>query len=274
MLFAYFKEPANMGVFFAISDDGYRWQPLNGGKPWIGIEHSGELMRDPFLTRGPDHEFHMVWTWGWRGQSIGYAHSADLIHWSEQREIPRMAGTPGTRNTWAPEIYWDARRSQWLIIRSSTVDGSQDGNRIYSAFTADFETFSEPTVFFDPGYMVIDATILQSRDRYYLVFKDERPEPLRKCIKIADGPTLEGPWQNISEALTEAWSEGPSVAQMGSDYIIYYDHYRDPKRYEAVRSSDLKHWAAIKEQVQFPQGSKHGSFLRISAEDRDRLNAR
>jgi hypothetical protein len=60
MLFVYFKEPANMGIFFATSSDGYHWQPLNGGKPWLPIEHSGELMRDPFLTRGPDHEYHLV----------------------------------------------------------------------------------------------------------------------------------------------------------------------------------------------------------------------
>ena len=52
LLFVYFKEPANMGVFFAISNDGYRFRPLNGGKPWFGIEHAGALIRDPFLTRG------------------------------------------------------------------------------------------------------------------------------------------------------------------------------------------------------------------------------
>ncbi len=103
-------------------------------------------MRDPFLTRGPDREFHMVWTWGWHTQSIGYAHSPDLVHWSEQREIPLMAAT---KNTWAPEIYWDKSRSQWLIIWSSAIGGRQSGNRIYNAMTPDFRTFSKPELFFD-----------------------------------------------------------------------------------------------------------------------------
>ena len=271
MLFVYFKEPANMGVFFATSNDGYHWQPLNGGKPWAPIEHEGELMRDPFITRGPDREFHMVWTWGWRGTSLGYAHSPDLIHWSEQREIPLMAGTPGTSNTWAPEIYWDPAKSKWLVIWSSTVAGRHEGNRIYSSMTADFRTFSTPEIFFDPGYMVIDATILQTRGKYYLVFKDERLEPLRKWIKIAEGATLEGPWQNISEALTESWSEGPSAVQVGNDYIIYYDHYRDPKRYEAVRSSDLKQWTTVTGEMQLPEACKHGSFLKITEEEKRRI---
>ena len=83
-LFIYFREPANMGIFYATSDDGYGWKELHGGKPWIAICQPGELMRDPFLTRGPDHQFHVVWTWGWRHQSIGYAHSADLVHWSAE----------------------------------------------------------------------------------------------------------------------------------------------------------------------------------------------
>ncbi len=54
---------------------------------------------------------------------------------------------------------------------------------------------------------MIDATILHTRGRYCLVFKDERAEPLHKWIKIAAGPTVEGPWGDVSEAFTESWSE-------------------------------------------------------------------
>ncbi len=273
MLFAYFKEPANMGVFFATSNDGYHWTPANRSKPWFPIEHAGELMRDPFLTRGPDHEFHLVWTWGWRGQSIGYAHSPDLIHWSEQREIPLMAGTPGSANTWAPEIYWDAAKAKWLVVWSSVVAGRHEGNRIYSSLTADFKTFTQPAIFFDPGFVVIDATILQTRGKFYLVFKDERPEPLHKFIQIAEGPSLEGPWKIVTGALTESWSEGPSAIQVGDEYLIYYDHYRDPKRYEAIHSADLLHWSPVTEKMQLPENSKHGSFLKISEEEKRRIDS-
>lgn len=273
LLFVYFREPANMGVFFATSSDGYRWAPANGGKPWVPIQFAGELMRDPFITRGPDHQFHMVWTWAWRGTSIGYAHSPDLVHWSDQQEIPIMSGTPGTGNTWAPEIYWDASKSQWLLIWSSTVAGRHEGNRIYSAMTADFQNFSKPEIFFDPGYTVIDATILEARGKYYLVFKDERIDPLHKWIRLAEGSTLEGPWHNISDALTESWSEGPSAVQRDGQYIVYYDHYRDPKRYEAVRSPDLKQWTPVTDSMQLPEGCKHGSFLNITAEEKQRIES-
>jgi hypothetical protein len=270
MLFVYFKEPANMGIFFATSSDGYHWTPLNQGRPWLPIGHPGELMRDPFLTRGPDGEFHMVWTWAWRGASIGYAHSKDLVHWSEQREIPLTASI-GAGNTWAPEIYWDAKKSKWLLIWSSTVAGRQDGNRIYGSFTSDFQSFTLPEIFFDPGFMVIDATILESRGKYYLVFKDERPEPLHKYIQIAEGPSLEGPWKILTGPITESWSEGPSAVALDGQYVIYYDHYRDPRRYEAIRSGDLIHWTSITDQISFPAGCKHGSFLKITPEEKARI---
>ena len=270
MLFVYFKEPANMGIFFAASNDGLHWQPLNAGKPWLPIEHAGELMRDPFLTRGPDQEFHLVWTWAWRGASLGYAHSPDLVHWSEQQEIPIMTNVPGAENTWAPEMYWDAAKSQWMIIWSSRVP-PYAGNRIYRAWTSDFKNFTRPELFWDPGYPVIDATILQTRGRYYMVFKDETVEPVHRWLKIAEADRLEGPYRNPSEPFTESWSEGPSAVEVGNQYIVYYDHYRDPKRYEAVRSADLKHWTAINDEIQFPEASKHGSFLKITGAERDRL---
>jgi len=276
-LFAYFKDPGSSGVYFALSRDGYHYTALNDGNPVLPAAQKGELMRDPFLTRGPDKQFHMVWTWEWRDTRIGYAHSADMVHWSEQLEVPLMKNIAGTRNTWAPEIYWDAPKASWEIIWSSTIGGTSSDkvldNRIYSSLTKDFKAFSKPQVFFDPGYNVIDATILETRGKYYLVYKDERPEPLKKFMKIAESATVEGPWKNISEEFTESWSEGPSAIQIGDEYVIFYDHYRDPKGYRAVTSKDLAHWTPIPDKISVPAGSKHGSFLKITEEEAQRLQS-
>ncbi len=271
-LFVYFREPANMGAFYAVSDDGYKWKELNGGKPWIGIQRANELMRDPFVTRGPDGEFQMVWTWAWRGQTLGCAHSKDLVHWSEQREIPIMRGT-GAKNTWAPEIYWDESKKHWLVIWSSVIEERHYGNRLYYATTEDFQTFSEPKVYFDMGYMAIDGTILRDGEKYYLVFKDERAAPLRKSLKIAEGPSLMGPWGQVSRPFTPSWSEGPSALKIGDSVIVYYDHYRPPLRYEAMRSRDMRTWEDVTGEMSFPEHCKHGSFLRITEEERRRIEA-
>ena len=272
-LFAYFKEPANQGIYLALSRDGYHFTPLNNGQPWIKPEQPGEIMRDVFLTRGPDHKFHMVWTWGWHGNSLGYAESDDLIHWSAQREVPIMQDYTDTRNVWAPEIYWDAKQQKWLVIWSSSMNSSDAGNRIYASFTRDFTTFSRPQIFFDPGYVVIDATIFHWKKTYYLVFKDQTPDPLRYQVRFATGPTLEGPWNEIHPPLTESWSEGPSVVHVGDKFIVYYDHYRAPARYEAVQSTDWKHWESINDRISLPGHCKHGSFMEITPEEATRLEA-
>ena len=276
-LFAYFMEPAKSGVYYALSTDGLHWSPVNEGKPVIPPQGPNELIRDIFITRGPDHLFHAVWTWGWREKVIGYAQSPDLVHWSDQRQIPLMAALPDTIHTWAPEIYWDREKSEWLIIWSSVGKG-ETRNRIYSSRTRDFVTFSKPAVFFDPGYDVIDATMLNANHRWYLIFKDQTKTPLTYKLRLAAGPSLEGPWTGITDTFTESWSEGPSALKIGREYFIYYDHYRpapghETKRYEAVRSSDLKNWTPINDEISFPEHCKHGSFLKLTAAEAARLKA-
>jgi hypothetical protein len=282
-LFIYFKEPGNQGIYFALSRDGYHYTPLNDGQPWVAPAQAGdapaqkeELMRDVFLTRGPDGLFHMVWTWNWRGNSLGYASSPDLLTWSAQKQVPIMADFPGTNNVWAPETYWDAAKKQWLLIWSSSMKDSQGGNRIWFSLTPDFQAFSKSAIFFDPGYVTIDATIFHGATGLYrLIFKQQTYDPLTFQERVATGPTLEGPWSNISGPINESWSEGPSAIQVGKQYIVFYDHYRAPHaRYEAVATTDWKHWQDITAQTSLPPYSKHGSFLHITDEEAARLLAR
>ncbi len=275
-LFIYFKEPGNQGIYFALSHDGYHYTPLNDGQPWVATTQAGELMRDVFLTRGPGGMFHMVWTWNWRGNSLGYATSPDLFSWSTQKEIPIMADFPATNNVWAPETYWDAAKKKWLLIWSSSMKSSDEGNRIWFSMTPDFSTFSKPAIFFDPGYVTIDATIFHGKTGpYRLIFKQQTYDPLTFQERVATGPALEGPWSRISGPINESWSEGPSAIQVGNRYIVFYDHYRAPRaRYEAVATTDWKHWTDITAETSLPPYSKHGSFLHITDEEAARLLAR
>ena len=277
-LFIYFKEPGSQGIYFPLSRDGYHYTPLNDGQPWVAPVQSGELMRDVFLTRGPDGLFHMVWTWNWHGNSLGYATSPDLFSWSVQQQIPIMADFPETNNVWAPETYWDSAKNQWLLIWSTSMKDLQTGNRIWFSLTSRFpKTFSKPAIFFDPGYVTIDATIFQRRTGpYRLIFKQQTYDPLTFSRARSDGPPH---WRirgaRISGPINESWSEGPSAIQIGNRYIVFYDHYRAPRaRYEAVATTDWKHWQDITAQTSLPPFSKHGSFLHITDEEAARLLAR
>ncbi len=274
-VFAYFKEPGTQGIYLALSRDGYTFTPLNGGQPWLKPEQAGEIMRDVYVTRDPAGGFRAVWTWGWKGSSLGTAHSADLMTWTAQTEVPIMRELSATRNVWAPETYWDEAAKEWLVIWSSSFEGDALGNRIWASRTKDFVSFSKPAKFYDPGFVVIDATLFRRERDWVLVLKDQSTDPLRYQVRWASGPGVEGPWGPLSGPITESWSEGPSVVRVGEKYIVYYDHYRAPRaRYEGVETSDWVHWSSVNDRMQFPESAKHGSFFHVSEEEAQRLLGR
>lgn len=289
VVFAYFKEPGSQGIYLALSRDGYHYTPLNDGQPWLVPAQSGELMRDIFITREPNgHGFRAVWTWSWHGDSIGTASSPNLMTWSEQRKVPIMASHADVQNTWAPEVYWDAEQQRWLMIWSSSfhphdpqsaADVAASGLRIWAARTTDFEHFTQPAVFFDRGFPVIDATMfhrtLNGHHDVVLVVKDQTTDPLRYDERWAAGPSVEGPWGPLSGPINEPWSEGPSVLQVGNESVVFYDHYRPPRpRFEAVQTRDWIHWSDADALIDLPAGSKHGAFFRVTPEEATRLLSR
>ena len=281
-LFAGFKGNGEDGVYYAISADGYHWTIANQDRPVFHQTQPNELMRDPFLQRSPDGTFHLVWTWSWRSPTvIGHSTSTDLLHWTPHQQLNVLANEPSALNAWAPALYYEPDHNRWLLFWSSTIPGrfpgddSGDNNlnhRIFSTTTTDFATLAPAKIFFDPGYSVIDATLIHTSNTYHLIFKDERKTPLKKVLQIASGPTIEGPWSNISPPISEHWSEGAAIIHVHDGYLAYYDHYRAPKRYGALFSTDLKTWVNADKRVSFPAKLRHGSFLRITQAEYDRIN--
>jgi hypothetical protein len=286
-LFAFFRSNGETGVYFAASTDARHWTPLNNDQPVLKPEHPGMLMRDPFLTRGPDKTWHMVWTTGWsRPQpgaplTIGHASSQDLLHWSPQQliEIPLA----NARNAWAPELVWDPARRHWIIFWASTIpgrfpdtEGTGDtgyNHRIYSCNTKDFKTFSEPASFFDPGFNSIDSTIVKAGKRWLMVFKDERKTPLQKKLRLAFAASPAGPWTGVTEPFSLDWVEGPSALKTRQGWLIFFDHYSKPNYYGAYLTRDWKRFEDVSKALTFPEHPRHGSFVRIDNQDLSRLKS-
>ena len=57
-------------------------------------------------------------------------------------------------------------------------------------------------------------------------------------------------------------SEGPSAIQVGEEFVVYFDAYKD-RRYEAMRSKDLKNWEDVTSKILFPKGTKHGTAVEV-----------
>ena len=230
----------------------------------------------PSIVQDEEGTFHMVWTSGWWDQGIGYASSKDLIHWSEQKDIPVMKDFEGTRNTWAPELFYDKKEKTFYIFWASTVPGAfpelptserEKGmnHRQYYVTTKDFVTFSETKLYFEPGFCVIDGSILQKDDTYYLFVKNENSAPAEKNIRVTkNSKPYDFPTEVSAPITGNYWAEGPAPLQVGDYVYVYFDKYTQGK-YGAVRSLDMETWEDVSDSVQFPKGIRHGTAFQVAA---------
>ena len=281
-LFSYFKGNGEDGLHLAHSTDGLTWTALRGDSSFLTPEVGTErLMRDPSIVRGPDGLFHMVWTSGWNEKGIGYASSPDLIHWSPQRFIPVMEHEPTTRNSWAPELFYDDRTGEYLIFWASTIPGRYPANdgqgasatspgynhRIYFVTTRDFQSFSPTKLLYEHGFSSIDATIYRDGDHYLMFVKDETgpPFPVQKNLRISTAPDPRGPWSAPSAPITgKEWAEGPTALRIDGRWYLYFDRYTE-HRYGLLVSGDLKQWSDWTDRLRVPMGIRHGTAFAVDA---------
>ena len=281
-LFCYFKGNGD-GLHYAYSEDGYQWRPMFNDsvvlKPTVSKD---KLFRDPCIIRGTDGRFHMVWTVSWADKGIGYAWSKDLVNWSEQRFIPVMLHEDSARNTWAPEITYDPRNKEYMVYWATTIPGrfpqkdtSAEGrrynHRMYYVTTKNFEKWSGPKVLYDPGYSVIDASIVQDGAQWVMFLKNETRQPAEKNLRVATAKKLTGPYSAAGPPITgKYWAEGPTAVKIGGQWVVYFDKYTE-KKYGAVTSPDLVHWKDNSDAVSFPKGARHGTVLKISRKEWERM---
>ncbi len=284
-VFSYFVGNGEDGLHLAISRDGLSWSAVNHGKsmlfPLVG---ESVLMRDPCITMGPDSTFHMVWTTSWSGNTIGYAHSKDLINWSKQVAIPVMAYEDSVVNCWAPEINYDPKNDNFIIYWSSTIkgkfpetanstkNGARTNHRIYYTTTRDFDTFSEIELLYEPGINVIDASIKKNSEGYLMFIKNETELPeAEKNISIVYADKITGPYSKLGKPITgDYWAEGPTAIRIHGKWHLYFDKYRKHS-YGLLTSLDLQHWTDESEKLQMPEGIRHGTVMEISRKTFDKL---
>lgn len=268
-LFTSFHEPADAGLRLLYSEDGYHWDSLPGVflKPEVGRQ---QVMRDPSMTLGPDGTFHLVWTSSWnQDPGFGYASSKDLVNWSEQKHIPVMAHDTSVVNVWAPELFYEDSTGEYYIVWASTIpfkfergiENEYGNHRLYYTKTKDFVDFTPAELFYDPGFSSIDAVIVKrGAGDYVLVFKDNTRPERNILASFASSPA--GPYGNPTHHFTEMYTEGPSVAHVGEDWLIYFDSYRN-KTYNAVLTKDFQTFTDVSDQISIPEGHKHGTILKV-----------
>ncbi|MFJ1969626.1 family 43 glycosylhydrolase [Streptomyces sp. NPDC087903] len=279
-------------------NDPLKWRELNDGKPVLTSTLGEKGLRDPFIIRSPEGDkFYQIatdlriygngdWDAAQRSgsKSIMIWESTDLVHWTNQRLVKVSPDSAG--NTWAPEAFYDAQRGEYVVFWASKLyaDDAHSGdtyNRMMYATTRDFYTFSEPKVWIDRGYSVIDSTMIRHDGTYYRLSKDERNNssstPNSKFIFQEKSDSILDPaWDPVAEgigkgAMTAA--EGPLVFKSNTEekWYAFLDEFGG-RGYIPFETTDLAtgNWTPVAD-YDLPSKPRHGTVLPVTQAEYDRL---
>ncbi|MGW2381045.1 family 43 glycosylhydrolase [Streptomyces sp. NPDC001658] len=302
-MFSYFTgEGTSDGeqLYAALSkgNDPLKWRELNEGKPVLTSTLGEKGLRDPFIIRSPEGDkFYQIatdlriygngdWDASQRtgSKSIMVWESTDLVHWTNQRLVKVSPDSAG--NTWAPEAFYDAKLGEYVVFWASKLydNEAHSGdtyNRMMYATTRDFYTFSEPKVWIDRGYSVIDSTMIQHDGTYYRLSKDERNNtsstPNSKFIfQEKSDSVLNTNWTAVAEGIGKgamSAAEGPLVFKSNTEekWYAFLDEFGG-RGYIPFETTDLASgtWTPSTD-YDLPSKPRHGTVLPVTQAEYDRL---
>jgi hypothetical protein len=285
-------------VYFALSqgNDPLHWTELNGGRPVITSVLGERGVRDPFLIRSPDgSRFFLIATdlrmygsddWDraqrFGSRSIMVWESTDLVNWSQQRSVE--VSPPEAGNTWAPEAIWDPASRRYVVVWASALYDNPEHSgssyqRILYATTRDFRTFSPAKTYLDPGYAVIDTTMIEHAGRVYRFTKDERANtpatPNGKFVFQDVGDSVFDPsFRLITEGIgkgTISRGEGPTVFKSNTEdkWYLFIDEFGG-RGYVPFETTDLDSgvWT-VSADYELPARPRHGTVLPVTQLESD-----
>ncbi|MDR7187228.1 beta-xylosidase [Microbacterium sp. BE35] len=290
-------------IFYGYSDDGLHWDKLNDNEP-ILANLAGDLgVRDPHLVRSPEGDKYWIigtdlhaegggaggsgWDQLNASQNIVVWESTDLVHWSDQRIV--FAGFDQAGCVWAPEAIYNEATGEYYVYwsaRDKTDNGTNDwALRVYLTKTRDFTTFTKPEIWLSlnakgdgaTGPNIIDTTIAKEGDTYYRFSTSD-------WHTVVDTATsLDGPWTTVI-ARGEAAAHGMRASMEGltayqlpdgrwalmGDQSGYYAQTADTLA--SLQFTQLSAGSGAN-QYSFDQAFRHGSVMRLSAAEEERLLA-
>ncbi|MBE6755357.1 MAG: 1,4-beta-xylanase [Ruminococcaceae bacterium] len=302
-LFTHFKEkitPDGEQVYFGISHDGLNWEKVNGGNPILtasfgekgcrDIEivrlHTGGFMvitTDLCVANRYDENLQLDWSDINRtgSKSLRMWKTDDLVNFSEERLV--SFGRDDFGCMWAPEVFFDEENEEYLIHWGSTVaETDYKHMSIYCSVTKDFETFSEPKLYFTKDNEILDSHITKVGDTYHLFYKNAH-NPSMNMHATSDN--LFGPFEHdekfekyMDEEIYHPGSyEGPTTYVLPDGrWCLMLDFFGCEKEkmgyvpFVSPSEGDMN-FVRMPENFSFPYGFKHGKVIEITDEEYERL---
>ncbi len=301
-LFSHFKEkitPDGEQVYFALSKDGFNWHQLNGGEPILTSTMGEKGCRDIEVIRLKNGGFVVLTT----DLSIAYRmdenyqvnwkevnstgskclcmwKSDDLITFSEQKRI--YFGRDDFGCLWAPEVFYDEIKDEYVIHWGSTVaEDNYTHMSIYCCTTKDFESFSEPKLFFTKDNEILDTHLVKIDGTYHLFYKNAECPPMNMH---ATSDKLYGPYEHdkafedYMATLSRPGSyEAPTTLVLPDGrWCLMLDFFgceKEKMGYVPFVSSKPgdSNFKRADENFSFPYGFKHGGVIEITDEEYEKI---
>ncbi len=301
-LFVHFKEkitPDGEQVYFSVSPDGFKWEKVNGGNPVLTASLGEKGCRDIEIVRLHTGGFMIVTTdlcvayrydenlnLDWKkinssgSKCLRMWKTEDLVNFSEERLV--HFGRDDFGCMWAPEVFFDELSEEYLIHWGSTVKETDFKHMsIYCSRTKDFETFSEPQLYFTKDNEILDSHITKVGDTYHLFYKNSDNPPMNMH---ATSKNLYGPFDHdekfegyMSQLSAPGAYEGPTTYILPDGrWCLMLDFFGCEKEkmgyvpFISKEAGDMD-FERKDDDFSFPYGFKHGKVIEITKEEYMRL---
>ena len=226
---------------FAYTFNCEYWFKIHNDRGILKPETGTRRLRDPSIVRKPSGGFALLATQGYDTDSIYVFDTEDFVTFENERvlwlnassEEMELSGT----SAWAPEAFYDPLLERYVIIWSSPEDGG-----VFCSYSQDLTNNTFPVTMADPGYPVIDMTMVHTLHGWTAILKDER-EPMEDYSMILRGT---GPsWDRIetfSEPVYQRHQvEGPMIMKSleKDGWYVFVDDYTR-SAYKALYTDDLE----------------------------------
>lgn len=286
-LFVYFtgNDPSQERVYYAVSENGYDFTALNGGKPVLTSNSGTKCVRDPYIFRGQDGYYYMIATdmkssLGWNSnRSLISWRSADLITWEDETVIQvadTSKTTRGADRVWAPQAIWNEERGEYMIYFALHSNATGGATVLYYAYSKDMKSFTtQPALLYAPkgGKSAIDADIIYHDGLYYMYFKDESSGGIR----VTTSTRMDGGYSSDSTLVSRPGLavEGSSIYKLinSKGWLLISDAYTSGF-FTMQYTEDLIHFVELDRNMgeySFNFKPRHGSVMPITREEYDAL---
>ena len=301
-LFSHFREkitPDGEQVYFALSKDGFNWTQLNNGEPILTSTMGEKGCRDIEVIRLKTGGFVILTT----DLSIAYRmdenyqvnwkevnstgskclclwKTDDFITFSEQKRI--YFGRDDFGCLWAPEIFYDEINDEYLIHWGSTLaEDNFTHMSIFCCTTKDFESFSEPKLFFTKDNEILDTHLVKFDGTYHLFYKNAERPPMNMH---ATSDNLYGPYEHDKAFEDYMASLGNPGSYEGATTLVlpdgrwclmldFFGCEKEKMGYVPFVSDKPGNadFRRADERFSFPYGFKHGGIIEITDEEYDKI---